>query len=185
MQVYDWMSNDESVIFEGAASKQWNIKGINLPGNKGGKLILTNKQLVFQAHAINLGTHLDKIPLKNITSAEKGFSPLIPNPNTIKIETRLGEKYMIIVMGNDMEKWLESIPKAVAECSNATEDNSKISNISGNEYKCMSCGYISQKPFKFCPECGEPVNTEQKCPGCGAVVDKGQKFCTECVQSLL
>ena len=50
MQTYDWLSQGENIIFESAASKVWNVKGINLGGNKGGKLILTDKQLVFQAY---------------------------------------------------------------------------------------------------------------------------------------
>ena len=71
MQTYDWLSQGENIIFESAASKVWNVKGINLGGNKGGKLILTDKQLVFQAYVFNIGTRLDKIPLENITGTAK------------------------------------------------------------------------------------------------------------------
>ena len=91
MQTYDWLSQGENIIFESAASKVWNVKGINLGGNKGGKLILTDKQLVFQAYAFNIGTRLDKIPLENITGTAKTFNPLVPNTNMIKVETRNGE----------------------------------------------------------------------------------------------
>lgn len=73
MQTYDWLSQGENIIFESAASKVWNVKGINLGGNKGGKLILTDKQLVFQAYAFNIGTRLDKIPLENITGTAKNI----------------------------------------------------------------------------------------------------------------
>ena len=88
MQTNDWLSQGESIIYEGKANMQYNVKGINLPHNKGGCLILTNKNLVFQAHAFNLGSKLDKIPLENIANVDKGFNPLVPTPNMIKVETR-------------------------------------------------------------------------------------------------
>ena len=43
MQTNDWLSQGESIIYEGKANMQYNVKGINLPHNKGGCLILTNK----------------------------------------------------------------------------------------------------------------------------------------------
>lgn len=104
MQTYDWLSQGENIIFESAASKVWNVKGINLGGNKGGKLILTDKQLVFQAYVFNIGTRLDKIPLENITGTAKTFNPLVPNPNMIKVETRLGEKFEFTFWKKDKEK---------------------------------------------------------------------------------
>lgn len=185
MQTYNWLSQGENIIYETKANKQLNIKGINLPVNKGGKLILTNKHLVFQAHTFNLGTNLDKIPLENITNVEKGFHPLVPTPNMIKIETRLSEKYMFIVTGKDMEKWLKIISKAMNECSVTPKDDLITSKTTNNEYKCMSCGYVAQRPYKFCPECGAAVNMERRCPGCGVIVEEGQKFCSACGQSLM
>ena len=211
MSNYEWLSQGESIIYEAAANKQWNVKGINLPGNKGGQLILTDKHLVFQAHAINLGTKIDKIPLRNITSVDKGFHPLTPTPNMIKVETKLGEKYMFVVTGKDMETWLEVIPKAVKECADVPKNDDTI--IKDNIYKCQNCAYSSNKSFRFCPECGteyvEAVNrckncganisdemkfcpncgastfVEHNCPNCGTEYKEGQKFCLECGQALL
>ena len=79
MQTYDWLSQGENIIFEGAANKQYYVNGINLPYNKGGKLILTDKQLVFQAHGFNVGTRLDKIPLESITGVAKSNSSINAN----------------------------------------------------------------------------------------------------------
>ena len=31
MQTYDWLSQGENIIFEGAANKQYYVNGINLP----------------------------------------------------------------------------------------------------------------------------------------------------------
>ena len=129
MQTYDWLSQGENIIFESAASKVWNVKGINLGGNKGGKLILTDKQLVFQAYVFNIGTRLDKIPLENITGTAKTFNPLVPNPNMIKVETRLGEKFEFTFWKKDKEKWLEIIPKAVSEFKSRQGNTSNACSV--------------------------------------------------------
>ena len=88
-----YISGEKILYLKVQRVKVWNVKGINLGGNKGGKLILTDKQLVFQPYVFNIGTRLDKIPLENITGTAKTFNPLVPNPNMIKVETRLGEKF--------------------------------------------------------------------------------------------
>lgn len=154
MQNYDWLSQGENIIFESVASKVWNVKGINLGGNKGGKLILTDKQLVFQAHGFNVGTRLDKIPLESITGVEKAIHPLMPTPNMIKVETRLSEKYEFIVSGKDKGKWLEIIPKVVSEFKSRQGNTINEQRASDNEFKCLQCGYIGQNAFRFCPICG-------------------------------
>ena len=154
MQTYDWLSQGENIIFEGAANKQYYVNGINLPYNKGGKLILTDKQLVFQAHGFNVGTRLDKIPLESITGVEKAIHPLMPTPNMIKVETRLSEKYEFIVSGKDKGKWLEIIPKVVSEFKSRQGNTINEQRASDNEFKCLQCGYIGQNAFRFCPICG-------------------------------
>ena len=135
MQTNDWLSQGESIIYEGKANMQYNVKGINLPHNKGGCLILTNKNLVFQAHAFNLGSKLDKIPLENIANVDKGFNPLVPTPNMIKVETRLGEKYEFVVVGRDKEKWLEIIPKVVSEFKSRQSNTINEQRAIDNEFK--------------------------------------------------
>ena len=186
MQTYDWLSQGENIIFESAASKVWNVKGINLGGNKGGKLILTDKQLVFQAYAFHIGTRLDKIPLENITGTAKTFNPLVPNPNMIKVETRLGEKFEFTFWKKDKEKWLEIIPKAVSEFKSRQGNTINAQRVSCNEFKCLQCGYIGQNAFRFCPICGtefvekreDTVEEKISCPKCGVALDKGLKFCS-------
>ena len=162
MQTYDWLSQGENIIFESAASKVWNVKGINLGGNKGGKLILTDKQLVFQTYAFNTGTRLDKIPLENITGTAKTFNPLVPNPNMIKVETRLGEKFEFTFWKKDKEKWLEIIPKAVSEFKSRQGNTINAQRVSCNEFKCLQCGYIGQNAFRFCPICGTEFVEKKK-----------------------
>ena len=66
--------------------------------------------------------------MENIANVDKGFNPLVPSPNMIKVETRLGEKYEFVVVGRDKEKWLEMIPKAVKECSVDSKKNEVMTN---------------------------------------------------------
>ena len=193
MQTNDWLSQGESIIYEGKANMQYNVKGINIPHNKGGCLILTNKNLVFQAHAFNLGSKLDKIPLENIANVDKGFNPLVPTPNMIKVETRLGEKYEFVVVGRDKEKWLEIIPKVVSEFKSRQSNTINEQRASDNEFKCLQCGYIGQNAFRFCPICGiefvekseDTIEEKISCPKCGVALDKGLKFCSNCGAKLM
>ncbi len=193
MQTNDWLSQGESIIYEGKANMQYNVKGINIPHNKGGCLILTNKSLVFQAHAFNLGSKLDKIPLENIANVDKGFNPLVPTPNMIKVETRLGEKYEFVVVGRDKEKWLEIIPKAVSEFKSRQGNTINAQRASDNEFKCLQCGYIGQNAFRFCPICGtefvekseDTIEEKISCPNCSVALDKGLKFCPNCGTKLM
>ena len=193
MQTNDWLSQGESIIYEGKANMQYNVKGINIPHNKGGCLILTNKSLVFQAHAFNLGSKLDKIPLENIANVDKGFNPLVPTPNMIKVETRLGEKYEFVVVGRDKEKWLEIIPKVVSEFKSRQGNTINEQRASDNEFKCLQCGYIGQNAFRFCPICGtefvekseDTIEEKISCPNCSVALDKGLKFCPNCGTKLM
>ena len=176
MQTYDWLSQGENIIFEGAANKQYYVNGINLPYNKGGKLILTDKQLVFQAHGFNVGTRLDKIPLESITGVEKAIHPLMPTPNMIKVS------------GKDKGKWLEIIPKVVSEFKSRQGNTINEQRASDNEFKCLQCGYIGQNAFRFCPICGtefvekseDTIEEKISCPNCSVALDKGLKFCPNC-----
>ncbi len=83
----------------------------------------------------NIGTRLDKIPLENITGTAKTFNPLVPNPNMIKVETRLGEKFEFTFWKKDKEKWLEIIPKAVSEFKSRQGNTINAQRVSCNEFK--------------------------------------------------
>ena len=45
---------------------------------------------------------------------------------------------------------------------------------------CPHCGAPLPKPVKFCPECGQKLETIAHCTECGAKLQPGAKFCAEC-----
>jgi RNA polymerase subunit RPABC4/transcription elongation factor Spt4 len=45
--------------------------------------------------------------------------------------------------------------------------------------KCKICGRVVPENFKFCGNCGSPVD-ERKCPQCGEAVPENFKFCGNC-----
>ena len=57
-----------------------------------------------------------------------------------------------------------------------------------NETTIALSGHVNQvnkgNAFKFCPECGEKLETEKHCPNCNVVVADDQKFCLECGSKL-
>lgn len=46
--------------------------------------------------------------------------------------------------------------------------------------KCKKCNYEISGMAKFCPQCGEKVDTERYCPNCGGQLREGAKFCGLC-----
>lgn len=49
---------------------------------------------------------------------------------------------------------------------------------------CAACGAEVSNKSKFCPECGEKLNTKSFCPECGEEVSAGAKFCPSCGNKL-
>lgn len=52
---------------------------------------------------------------------------------------------------------------------------------------CSNCGKQVGNTEKFCPNCGNPLQTEvkePKCPGCGADINENEKFYAKCGQKL-
>lgn len=52
----------------------------------------------------------------------------------------------------------------------------------GSKAACPQCDASISKGAKFCPECGEAVQSEKTCPECG--VSASGKFCQECGQAM-
>ncbi len=110
--------SEERIVFQGAANMQYQ-KGLAsvLGYNKGGKLTLTDRRLVFKAHALNFGQKEYSIPLTAIKTTDKAFHILTPTPNMIQVELVSGEVYKFVVSGKDKEKWKSMIMECVEKAN--------------------------------------------------------------------
>ena len=106
----------ERLLMSGAANKWQTI------GSKGGKLLLTNQRIVFQAHAFNFGSNFDEYELSEIqtqgnTVNIKTTSNLVSF--NISFYTKSGEKLSFVVTRSQKNEWIRQITAAVAsyDCS--------------------------------------------------------------------
>jgi hypothetical protein len=99
------LMTNEKIIKSGPANFQKGIEQV------GGKIYLTNDRLVFESHKLNVQTGTSQIKLEKISSVKKswtkflGFIPLAPN--SIKINTKEGEKFRFVLYGR--KKWISAI----------------------------------------------------------------------------
>ncbi len=110
--------SEERIVLQGSANMQYQ-KGLAavLGYNKGGKLTLTDKRLLFKAHALNFGQKEYSIPLNTIKATDKTFHILTPSPNMIQVELISGEVYKFVVARKDKEKWKSTIMEYVAKAN--------------------------------------------------------------------
>ncbi|MFH2039271.1 MAG: zinc ribbon domain-containing protein [Chloroflexota bacterium] len=65
----------------------------------------------------------------------------------------------------------------------AEEDREMLTEKSWREgvrATCPSCNAPLAEKVKFCPECGEKIESAKHCTECGAKLNPGIKFCSEC-----
>lgn len=67
-----------------------------------------------------------------------------------------------------------------AEAFKATSKNEAAPVKKEQKTTCAACGAEVSSKSKFCPECGEKLNTKSFCPECGEEVSAGAKFCPSC-----
>lgn len=114
---YDFLMPNEQIIMEGAANKR-QVGGI---ASKGGHLYLTNKRLIFKAHAFNLGSAFDEIPFSKIAFTGNTLNLLMPTPNMIRVNTTDGKNHGFVVTGKQKEQWKQKISEVVQEYRNNCE----------------------------------------------------------------
>jgi hypothetical protein len=100
---------DEKLLAEGRANK-WQTFG-----SKGGWLFLTNQRIIFIAHAFNVGSKFDEIPLDQIVVSGNSFKFKITSnlvSFNIVIETKSKtEKFVVTRKQKNM--WIEKIGSAL------------------------------------------------------------------------
>ena len=91
------LSANEHIIKQGAANLQKGLETV------GGKLFLTNKRLIFEAHIFNIQAGITEIDLSDIQSLEKswtkflGFLPVLQN--SLAVYTIAGREYRFVLFG--------------------------------------------------------------------------------------
>lgn len=144
----------EEVIFQGAANMQYQGIGSVLGHNKGGQLTLTDKRLIFKAHALNIGQKEYVVPLQNIKFAQDTFQILTPTPNMIKVELQSGEVYKFVVKGKDKDTWKNLILEYAKKArSNVPVESTGTTNIQF----CSNCGGKVSVGARFCAKCGSSL----------------------------
>lgn len=98
------LASDESVIREAKANLQ------RCPETVGGRLYLTDRRLIFEAHVANVQRGATAIELADVTGTAKAwtkFVGLIPlAPNTLVVRTRDGEHRIVV---SERDQWIDAI----------------------------------------------------------------------------
>ncbi len=147
---YSFLNPGESILMEGNANMQ-QVLGIN----KGGKLILTNQRLVFLAHAFNVGSKFDEIPLSSIAMSGNSFNLFVPTPNMIKVVTTDGSQYQFVVTKKQRDVWVQQICGAASQFRSTYAYGSGTSNnrYGANNYSAGNTAAQSQATYG--PEYGQ------------------------------
>ena len=106
---------NETIIRNGGANL---LHGMD---NAGGKLILTNQRVIFEAHRFNISRGEQLIDLMDITKVEKawtkflGFIPLFPNAVLVTVSN--GKRFRFALWGR--KKWAKAILEAKVSVTTA------------------------------------------------------------------
>lgn len=93
----------ERLLKEGMAN---HFKGIEAVG---GKLQLTDRQLIFRSHAFNIQTHQESYPLESITVVKpRNTLGLVPNGLTVGLRDGREEHFVLFGRG----EWMRAIMEA-------------------------------------------------------------------------
>ena len=112
---------------------------------------MTDKRLIFKAHALNIGQKEYVVLLQNIKFAQNTFHILVPTPNMIKIELQSGEIYKFVVKGKEKDTWKNLILEYAKKArSNVQAESTETTNIQF----CSNCGGKISVGARFCAKCG-------------------------------
>lgn len=113
------LKDGEQLLLSGFANKWQRF------GSKGGKLFLTDRRLVFKAHAFNFGSKIDEYNLEdiqingdtvNIKTSSNGILGICFSFN-ISFYTKSGEKLSFVVAKSQKNEWIQKITEAVTTCA--------------------------------------------------------------------
>jgi hypothetical protein len=111
------LDRDEDIIMDGMANLQRGWEAV------GGHLYLTNRRLIFEAHALNIQSQSTVVPLARIEKAEKcwskifGLIPLVPN--SMLITTTDDVEFRFVAWGR--QEWIDAIEMNAARARSREE----------------------------------------------------------------
>ncbi len=98
------LTKHENIEVEGPANLFRGIEGV------GGKLFLTNKNIIFKSHKINIQSGQTNINYDEITEIIKRKTAKLID-NGIRIKTNQGNEFDLVV--NEREKWIEKLNEKI------------------------------------------------------------------------
>jgi hypothetical protein len=101
------LNDKEIVIKKSRANHMKLLEGV------GGKLILTNRRLVFKSHFFNIQTHEESIPLKDILLIEAKHSDFVSGKMSIHLKKGGIETFYV----PHRKSWVKDIQQAVEKIS--------------------------------------------------------------------
>ena len=100
----------QHVLKSGAANMQRGFESV------GGKLTLTDQELVFTSHRLNVQTGTSVIPLSEVVNVQpvwtKVFNLVPLVPNSLAVTTRDGTEHRFVL--NRRQTWRDEIARAAA-----------------------------------------------------------------------
>jgi hypothetical protein len=95
---------DEKLVKEGGANRILNLEGV------GGKLVLTNKRLVFKSHKLNVQVHQLSLPLSEIETVEAGKTGFLNNVLMIYQNDGASNKFIVF----EPAEWVKAVETKIA-----------------------------------------------------------------------
>ena len=98
--------NEKEIVVRKSRATHWKYwEGV------GGKLLLTNKRLIFKSHGLNVHSHEEAIPLEAIISIEAKYSDFISAKMMISLSSGAKEKYYV----PHRKAWVKDIKSAMEQ----------------------------------------------------------------------
>jgi hypothetical protein len=103
------LNPDEKLIKEGGANHILNLEGV------GGKLVLTDKRLVFKSHKVNIQVHQQSFLLSEINTVEAAKTAgLLKNILFVHLNDSVTHKFVVF----EPEEWVREIEARLAPVQN-------------------------------------------------------------------
>lgn len=158
--------NGETLIYSGVAN-EWTKYGTS----KGGMLFLTNQRLVFQAHALNIGSKYSSYEISDIQINEHSANIKVTSnfriSFNITMKMKSGEEISFVVAKKQKNEWVNKIEyvftkyiqSKIAMSSEISQGQPESVLAKIAVVQCESCGafvVVTSGAITRCEYCGRP-----------------------------